>query len=848
MPAKEVAGRLYVHVCSLSGLSPPHQELVRAAADIANLQRERDFNLVKIDQRGGTISLLWYPDFFNAGFPSLRRSWIVAPSTGRVSRRTYEDSVNPPILHRKELLLPLDHPDRPRFAALTKDAEALGLFDIPSSIGFREVWEQLVAARGYCVEGNALVPLANAEGIDLESDFVPGETGAISRHRTALSRYSFSAPVQALLRHELVGPERPLFDYGCGRGDDVSGLRALGIAANGWDPHYAPEEERRPADAVNLGFVINVIEDFGERVEALQNAYALAQKVLSVSVMLSNGAAPAGRPYRDGFITSRNTFQKYFSQTELATFLAHVLDEEPIPVSPGVLFVFRDKSLEQSFLSGRQRSTGLVYRLGRIEKQEIAIKRPERRDRDDEKYQANQIELDQLWQTWLTLGREPEDDELPSTEALVASFGSTRRALRFLGSRKDPALLERARNARKDDLLVYLALQQFRGVQPYKQLEARLQRDIKAFFGGYPPAQAEATKLLLTARDPEYLHAACVEAAEQGLGWLEEDRSLQLQSELVERLPALLRVYAGCASVLYGDVQNADLIKIHIRSGKLTLMRFDDFLGHPLPRMIERVKVKLRAQEVDLFQYGQDYEPPYLYFKSRYLSEESPRYAAQVAFEAQLAEVGLLDFSGYGPSANEFDKRLAARRLTIDDYRLVRSRTIPELDAPCGERLTFRQLIECGETQRQTGLPNLPREADTYNALFDLAANILDPVIEYFGPIELTYGFASPELTKKIKGRIDPKLDQHASHERTRTGAHVCARLGAAVDFLVRDEDMLEVAEWIAANLPFDRIYYYAPERPIHVSYGPECRREFVEMVLAANGKRIPKVRRAAGR
>jgi hypothetical protein len=40
----------------------------------------------------------------------------------------------------------------------------------------------------------------------------------------------------------------------------------------------------------------------------------------------------------------------------------------------------------------------------------------------------------------------------------------------------------------------------------------------------------------------------------------------------------LLRVYVGCGLKLYGDPGEADLIKIHIRSGKLTLLRFDDFL------------------------------------------------------------------------------------------------------------------------------------------------------------------------------------------------------------------------------------------------------------------------------
>ena len=127
-------------------------------------------------------------------------------------------------------------------------------------------------------------------------------------------------------------------------------------------------------------------------------------------------------------------------------------------------------------------------------------------------------------------------------------------------------------------------------------------------------------------------------------------------------------------------------------------------------------------------------------------------------------------------------------------------------------------MIECGETQAATGLPNLPKQPDSYTALLELAKNLLDPVIDYYGMIRLNYGFCSPELSRKIPGRIAPKLDQHAACECNRKGEPICPRLGAAVDFIVEDEDMAEVARWIMANLPYDRLYYYGKDRPIHLS------------------------------
>ena len=154
--------------------------------------------------------------------------------------------------------------------------------------------------------------------------------------------------------------------------------------------------------------------------------------------------------------------------------------------------------------------------------------------------------------------------------------------------------------------------------------------------------------------------------------------------------------------------------------------------------------------------------------------------------------------------------------------RLIRSRIIPDLDASCGRYFTYRDFIECGETQARTGIPNLPKEADSYTALYELATNILDPVINYFGMIKLTYGFCSAALAKEIPGRIAPKLDQHAAHEKKRNGKFLCERLGASCDFIVEDEDMEEVVQWISENINFDKIYFYGNDRPIHVSYFPE--------------------------
>jgi len=827
----------YLHTEAFNSLSLTDLELIADAEMLAQVNRSVDYNVVKISENKESISFLYYPDFFNQPFPKLNTSWRVElTGAQQVRKRSYTNSLNPPILHRKELLLPLEHTEIARFQKLTSTAETLGLFDDPCRIGFQNQWKEIIAAKGYQLIDYEFVPLGNdLSKFDKADNLSPSDE--VQRHLTALVRYVFSAPVQLLARFGFLDGSRSVFDYGCGRGDDLRGLQENGIQALGWDPHYAPDNSKQLSNIVNLGFVINVIEDINERIEALQGAYSLAQELLVVSVMLANQNDSKGKPLYDGILTSRGTFQKYYTPTELKVFVEQHLHEESIPVAPGVFFVFKDKDAEQRFLVGRSRSRSNLLRAARQVRSHLS---PSKAERDAARYAEHQTLLDSLWQQWLETGREPDKSEVKNIPQVLEVFGSLPKTLRFLRNQKDDAILETAQKLRQDDLLVYFALSMFEKRKSYRFLEPSLQRDIKAFFINYGTAQQAATELLFQIAQPELIDAACRNAASKGLGWYIEKESLQLHTSLVEQLPTILRIYIGCGTALYGDITSADLIKIHTRSGKLTLMQFDDFFGKPIPKMMLRVKISFHKQEFYFFEYGNEFEPPYLYLKSRFINEEMESYSEQVAFDNQLETLNLFDFSNYGPNPEEFQKRLYQARWQVDGKRLIRSKSLPDLDEPCGKYFNYRDLIECGETQKRTGIANLPKEVDSYTALYELAINILDPVIDYFGMIKLTYGFCSIELAKEIPGRIAPKLDQHAAHEKKTNGKLICERLGAACDFIIEDEDMEEVALWMSKNTKFDRIYFYGVYSSIHVSFSTFSSRQITRMKPTSNGKYIP--------
>jgi DNA phosphorothioation-associated putative methyltransferase len=85
----------------------------------------------------------------------------------------------------------------------------------------------------------------------------------IPRYKTAIGRGT--RPVKLALADGLIDSETTLFDYGCGRGDDLRILSIMGYSGSGWDPMHRADAVMHPAPVVNLGYVVNVIEDPAER-------------------------------------------------------------------------------------------------------------------------------------------------------------------------------------------------------------------------------------------------------------------------------------------------------------------------------------------------------------------------------------------------------------------------------------------------------------------------------------------------------------------------------------------------------------------------------------------------------
>ena len=73
---------------------------------------------------------------------------------------------------------------------------------------------------------------------------------------------------------------------------------------------------------------------------------------------------------------------------------------------------------------------------------------------------------------------------------------------------------------------------------------------------------------------------------------------------------------------IYGDLDNIQLIKAHITSGKVTLLRYDGW-DKETPMLVERIKIRLRDLDIDFFDYTGKFEPEPLKIKLS-ISETCP--------------------------------------------------------------------------------------------------------------------------------------------------------------------------------------------------------------------------------
>ncbi len=634
---------LYVHVSALSSLAPTLQSYERRARGAIALVSA---NIIKFSTDKPKISYLFYPDFDSDPHPALRSSVIVDLQSLTVSYRDYQASDNPPILHRKETFVTPDYPLYAQFAALTRQEEALGLLDKSTAIGTQVLWQQRLEARGVELQGHDAIAHSRPTNI---SCIAP----RIERHKAAIARNELSRPVRLAEEANLFSVQTTFFDYGCGYGGDISRIAERGYVSAGWDPYYLPDNALIPADIVNIGYVINVIEDTAERRAALIAAWELTRQVLIVSAQVLISDRIRGQvAYGDGVVTRRNTFQKYYEQEELKVYIEQVLGVEAIPAALGIYFVFREESQAQSFRAARFRSRSTTPRI-RIPSQ---------------RFEDYQQLLAPLMAFVSDRGRLPVAGEISQESELLAQFGTFKRAFQVVLQATDEREWIEVAQKRRQDLVVYLALTKFSHRPKLGDFLPHVQEDFKALFGSYKQACLGADEMLFSVGNLQSIAQCCQNSA---VG-KKLPNSLLIHVSSLEALHPLLRLYEGCASRTIGRLDSANAIKFHTNTPKISYYFYPDFDSEPHPILQASMQIDLQDLHVVYGDYEGDRNPLVLHQKDALVTPDYPLYAKFARLSRQEEDWGLLDDWHSIKRLQGWLRCLEEHCATINNYQLRR--------------------------------------------------------------------------------------------------------------------------------------------------------------------------------
>jgi DNA phosphorothioation-associated putative methyltransferase len=485
------------------------------------------------------------------------------------------------------------------------------------------------------------------------------EPVVVERQWTAMSRVELSRPIVRAMTDGLLDPGTSIFDYGCGRGGDVQRLSALGYDVDGWDPAHRSNVPQRAADLVNLGYVVNVIEDANERADALRRAWDLARSILVVAARPDwESPLVPGRAYRDGILTRRGTFQKFYAQEELRAWIEQVIGVRGIAAAPGIFYVFRDEIRAQTFLASRVRRRPATTRRPRV---------------TEALYDRHRDILDPLAAFVEARGRAPEEFELEQAAAVREQFGSIRAALALVRRVTGAAVWEAARLAAVNDLTVYLALAAFARRPKFGGLPDDIQVDVRTFFGSYKEACSAADDLLYGVADQDAVDNACRDSL---VGKLTPE-ALYVHVETAGELPPLLRVYEGCAKALIGTVENSTLIKLNRAEPRVSYLSYPLFDQDPHPALSTSTRADLRRLDVKFTDYRGRGNPPILHRKETFVAADHPLYQKFARLTRQEERLGLLDdASGIG-TRERWMSLVRSRGLQFHGHSLRRAPNVP---------------------------------------------------------------------------------------------------------------------------------------------------------------------------
>jgi DNA phosphorothioation-associated putative methyltransferase len=148
--------------------------------------------------------------------------------------------------------------------------------------------------------------------------------------------------------------------------------------------------------------------------------------------------------------------------------------------------------------------------------------------------------------------------------------------------------------------------------------------------------------------------------------------ALYVHINAIDRLPASLRVFEGCARAYIGRVDGANIVKLYRLEPKISYLSYPAFEDDPHPALAQSLSVHLQTFRVRTRDYSDFRNPPILHRKETFLPAEHPLRAKFARLTALEEAKGLFDEGNRIGTRIQWEQILAGKGLALRGHRLIR--------------------------------------------------------------------------------------------------------------------------------------------------------------------------------
>ena len=138
-------------------------------------------------------------------------------------------------------------------------------------------------------------------------------------------------------------------------------------------------------------------------------------------------------------------------------------------------------------------------------------------------------------------------------------------------------------------------------------------------------------------------------------------------------LPRLLHLYEGCARVLAGTVDGANIIKLSVAEPQVSYLAYPRFDRDAHPALSAAVTVSLGKLTVTLRDYNRSENPPVIHRKEEFVAADHPRRVLWERLTRAEIRAGLYEHPERIGTIQGWHDTLTGAGVTVRGHRLTRN-------------------------------------------------------------------------------------------------------------------------------------------------------------------------------